>query len=502
MIIENTLPGVTAVVNEGQVARPLKRQPSSTAFVIGFAPWGPIGVRTVVSGWGDYVRKFGGFHSAGWLGQFAWIFFNLFSGKTIIAVRAGGDAAAKATITVNNRVGSPDATFQFDAKYPSSTVDISVKIADVDGNTNVVDVEISSVALNITETYRSADLRLDATLNAINEKSRLVDISLAADVVAGATGRPAAGTFALADGDDDAASVADADLGAYLSQFGDENLGGGQVVIPGYGVANQADLIAHAALYNRLALLDDELATEYTDAVDHFDDHPSSFAAAYFPWVKLQNFETGSGTKFYPPTCFAAGACAQVDSTIGTHKAPANLTVPGAVDVERNEDGTSMIDDNVRQYLNARNVNAIAPIAGQGIKIYGERVLAETGETRVSFVHERRVLNLIYYTAKLGYSWAVFQVVDGAGRLFRDLRSTGVGFLRVLRQNGALYGRTDDEAFIVIADETNNPPEDLEQGIVHVQLGAKISPTAEVVMINIDNVPLSQNLNVLNGGDN
>ncbi|HQU82869.1 MAG TPA: phage tail sheath subtilisin-like domain-containing protein, partial [Pyrinomonadaceae bacterium] len=217
--------------------------------------------------------------------------------------------------------------------------------------------------------------------------------------------------------------------------------------------------------------------------------------------VEMKDVHGGSEKRFYPPSIFAAGACAKVDRTEGTHKAPANIKIPNALDVERNMDGTSVINDNVREYLNARNTNVITPIANEGIKLYGARVSAPAGDTRIRFVHERRVLNLIYYSAKIGYSWAVFAVVDAGGRLFRDLRSSGQTFLRNLWRGGALYGKTEDEAFVVTADETNNPAEELEAGRVHVQIGVKLSPTAEMIIINIDNVPLSQDLNVLNGGN-
>jgi len=67
---------------------------------------------------------------------------------------------------------------------------------------------------------------------------------------------------------------------------------------------------------------------------------------------------------------------------------------------------------------------------------------------------------------------------------------------------GAFYGATEQEAFVVTCDESNNPAEDLDLGIVKVQVGVKISPTAERIIVNIDNVPLSQDLSVLNGGGN
>lgn len=496
LTIENTKPGVTAIVNAGQVARPIERQPSSTAFVIGFANWGPIGVAKIITSFSEYLRVFGGFHSLGYLYDFAYIFFNLFGGKQIVAVRAGA-SATKATITVNNRVATPAATFKFDAKHPSSSVDIKVTVTD-DANTNLVDLRIVSVALNIVENYSNVDLRVAATVTAINAASKLVDISLIAATVAGATGRPAAGTFTLTGGDDGSSGMTADDMAQFLSQFEDENWGTGQVCIPGHSdPVNTAALITHAENYNRLALLEPDLGEDYVDVADDFNASPSSHAAVYFPWVEMQAIDGSGVKKFYPPTAFAAGACSKVDRTIGTHKAPANLRVPNALNVERNSDGTSVINDNVREFLNGKHINVIAPLQGEGIKLYGARVLYPAGETRVRFVHERRMLNLIYYSAKIGYNWAVFAVVDGRGRLFRDLVASGKNFLRSFWKDGALYGATEEEAFIVIADTSNNPPEELENGRVHVQLGVKLSPTAEIIIVNIDNVPLSQDLNVL-----
>lgn len=499
LAIETTTPGVIAIVNQGQVSRPLERQPTSTAFVIGFASWGPIGVRQVITSWADFLRVFGPAHSVSYLSDFAYIFFNNFGGKQIVAVRAG-DSPTKASATRTNRASTPLATFKFEAKHPSKSVDLSVLISDT-ADTNRVTIEVSSVALNIKEKFENVDLRVVSELNAFNSKSKLVTVSLVASAVSGATGRPVAGTFVLAGGDDGSASFGSGDLSNFLSEFANDTLGTGQVCIPGFSSDNSAELIAHAETYNRLALIEPPLGTAYDDAYAANYNALSSFAAFYFPWVEMKDVNGSGVKKYYPPTIFAAGACAQVDRTIGTHKAPANITIPLALDVERNSDGTSVISDGIREYLNGKNTNVIAPIAGEGIKIYGARVCYPAGETRVRFVHERRMLNLIYYTAKIGYSWAVFSVVDANGRLFRDLRSSGQTFLRNLWRAGALYGKTEAEAFVVTADESNNQPEELEAGRVHVQLGVKLSPTAEIIIINIDNVPLSQDLNVLNGGN-
>src|SRR5436190_16142239 len=95
--VENTLPGVTAIVNAGEVSRPLQRQPTSTAFPVGLAAWGPIGVPKTVTSWPEFLRTFGGFHPSGYLADFAKIFFTKFGGAQIVAVRGGGEDAAVGT---------------------------------------------------------------------------------------------------------------------------------------------------------------------------------------------------------------------------------------------------------------------------------------------------------------------------------------------------------------------------------------------------------------------
>lgn len=502
LAIENTTPGVTAHVNTGQVTRPIQRQPSSTAFLVGYSKWGPVGVPTVVTSFADFVRKFGTFDADSYLVDAAYAFFQLYGGAQAIISRVVGPDPVLASKTLVDGAGEPEDTLEVEAKYPSTDIDIKVTVA-AGTNANSRKLTFRSVALGITEVYDNVTLAAESLAN-INERSRLVNVTDLESATAAPNNLPAvAAEASLTGGDDDVANITAAQFVAGLTPFQDTNLGGGQVAVPGRTDATvYAALKAHAEAYERLAILDAAFGNDVSEmlAVDT-SAYRSSHVALYYPWVKSGRFDGVAGTKFYPPSIYALGACARVDRTIGTHKAPANMPAYNAIDVERNADGSPMFTDAARGSLNAKQINVIAPIANEGIKIYGARVLHAQGETRVQFVHERRVLNLIYYSAKLGYSWAVFQVVDGAGKLFRDLKTSGQNFLRSLWRAGALHGKTEAEAFVVTADESNNPPEELEQGRVHVQMGVKLSPTAEQVIINIDSVPLSQDLSILGGGN-
>lgn len=499
LVIENSLPGVVAIVNAGQVARPVQRQPSSTFFVVGYSPWGPVNTPTVVTGWADYVRQFGPFDANSYLDDAMYTFFNVFPGKTAVVCRVAGAAKSLGTLSLKDGgAGAGVNTLRVDQKYPSTLADILVTVA-AGTLANSFKLTIRSVFLKRTEVHDNLAISDAATLTRVNQQSTLVTVTDLASVTAAPANNPRVlAETALSAGSDDFAGLnaaayigTDDGNGARtgLQAFKDEQLGGGQVAIPGLTTtAVHAALVAHGAAYHRLAFVDPPLASAKADVATIRALYGTWYAAIYWPWVQMQAYDGSGILKFYPPSAFAAGACAEVDRTIGIHKAPANIVIPGAVDVERTTLGASQTDDNTREYLNARDINCITPLPQQGVKIYGARVM--TGDRRVSFVHQIRLLNEFYYAAKLAYGWAVFQVVDGGGRLFRDLRSTGSAFLRSFWAAGALYGKTEADAFVVAADENNNPAQELEQGIVHVEWAVKISPTSERIVVNIDNVAL------------
>jgi phage tail sheath protein FI len=627
LVIENTLPGVTVLVNEGQVARPTVRQPTSTFFPTGYAIWGPPNTVRSVTSWADYVRQFGGLDLNSHLANAVYFFYNSLpmGGKNCVISRVVGPGAAKATLTLKDRyagvaqvetatvvgtitgngnakltvtgagiAGSPkdisvavlandtpsqsatkfrtalgaDATvtalyavsgatdkviltrlapaandgtlnlaiandtctgltaapasanttagvaagrdtLQVVAKYPSSSVDINLKIENGKA-VNSAKMTVWSVKLQRKETWD--DLKIEqAVIDNVNLKSKLVDFINANSVTASPDNIPALlATTPLTGGDDDFASLTDADFVGVddgtpggktgLQCFNDETLDGlggtGQVAIPGVTTDQaHAALVEHAEIYHRFAILDPPFGADKQDVIDIRENYGTWYAGLYWPWVLFRDIAGGDLPVFYPPSGFIAAACAHVDRTIGTHKAPANIQIPGALGVERASNGQSQTDDNTRELLNGKSINVITPLPEQGIKVYGARVM--TGDPRIQMVHQIRMLNLFYYSLKIGYQWAVFAVVDGQGRLFRDLVATGNAFLKPYWEVGALYGKRAVDAFIVVADDSNNPPEELEAQRVHVQVGVHLSPTAEIIIVNIDNVPLFQDLGVL-----
>jgi len=494
--VENTTPGVVALVNTGAVARPISRQPSSTAFLGGYTPFGPVGTPVVVTSFLEFTKKFGSFNANSHLADAVYVFFNMFGGAQAVISRVVGDDAAVATLNLDDNAGSPVDTVQVDSKYPTE-LGITVKVET--GTTSGKKLTFRCATLGIEEVFDNFTLDDIADVNLQSELVTLTDLE-SATVAPNNLPKNIAAT-ALTGGDDDFVGITATDYVNSLTAFDDTNLGGGQVAIPGQTASSVlVALKSHAEAYQRLAIMDAAFGNDVSEmlAVDTTT-YRSNAAALYYPWLKGPKLDGTSGDKWFPPSIAALGACAHVDRNEGTQKAPANIAVPFAYDVERNTDGSKMLTDTARGSLAAKQINVIAPITNEGLKIYDAQLLFPVGETRLRFIHERRVVNLVYHSARLGFNWAVFQTVDPQGRLFRDLVSAGQNFCRSLYRAGALYGATEEEAFVVTADASNNLEADLALGRVHVAIGIKISPTAQQVIVNIDNVPLGQALSVLGG---
>lgn len=503
LTIENTKPGVSVLVNTSQVGSPVQRQPTSTAFAVGYAPWGPVDAPTLVTSWADFVRQFGGFDKNSFIDDFCYFFFNFFGGAQAYICRVAGPAAAVATLTLMDRAGTPVATLRLDGKYPSSTVDLRATV-DAGTSANTVKITLRSAKLNVKEVYDNFDLSADA-INFINQKSKLVKATNLNSATASPNNLPALlAETTLTGGNDDFAGINtaryigtdDGTTRTGLQAFNDEYLGSGQVCIPGITATTaHAALVAHAETYHRLALLDPPLGSSKSDVLAIRALYGTWYGGLWWPWFEANDVAGAGLTKFYPPSCAVAGACAQVDRTIGTHKAPANIVIPTAVDLERASNGQQQVDDPTVGALTAKDINCITRIPEGGIRIYGARVM--TADRRVQMVHETRLLGLFYYSFKIAYLYAVFQVVGDA--LFRSLASTGCSFLRAFWRAGALYGQKEADAFVVVCDEHNNPDDELAAGRVHVDIGVKISATAEQIVVKVDNVPLTQDLSVLQG---
>ncbi len=153
----------------------------------------------------------------------------------------------------------------------------------------------------------------------------------------------------------------------------------------------QEALIAHCERQRyRFAILDTppglnaQQAKEWREYLN-FD---SSYAALYYPWIEVADLSgNGSTTRLVPPSGHVAGIYNRTDANRGVHKAPANDTVLGAVNLE------TLISKGEQDILNPIGVNCIRSFPGLGIRVWGARTLSSNGAWR--YVSVRRLFIMV-----------------------------------------------------------------------------------------------------------
>jgi phage tail sheath protein FI len=242
--------------------------------------------------------------------------------------------------------------------------------------------------------------------------------------------------------------------------------------------AVQLAMIAHCELMgDRVAILDappglnPQRMKEWR--VD-FAGYDSKYATLYYPWIKVMDPLSGR-PEFLPPSGHMAGVWARTDATRGVHKAPANEVVRGVISLE------SGMTRGEHDQLNPVGVNCIRSFPGQGIRVWGARTLSSDPEWR--YLNVRRLFNFVEKSILLGTNWVVFEPNDRY--LWERVQRTISTFLRRVWRSGALFGGSPEQAYYVKCDAENNPPENIDVGILTVDIGLSPVKPAEFVVFRV-----------------
>ena len=200
----------------------------------------------------------------------------------------------------------------------------------------------------------------------------------------------------------------------------------------------------------------------------------TSYASFYYPWIVISDPSSGA-RKVVPPGGYMLGIYARTDAERGVFKAPANETVRGALDLEYD------INDNTQGVLNPRGVNVIRRFPGRGIRIWGARTLSSNGLWRYTSV--RRLFIFLERSIYEGTQWVVFEPNDD--RLWARVTDTVRLFLRGQWRLGALFGRTEQEAFFITCDRSTMTQDDILNGRLICEIGIAPVRPAEFVVFRI-----------------
>jgi phage tail sheath protein FI len=240
----------------------------------------------------------------------------------------------------------------------------------------------------------------------------------------------------------------------------------------------QAMMIAHCErMGDRVAILDtppgmtpQEVKKWRMDTAG-FD---SSYAAMYYPWIKVNDPATDMVIDF-PPSGFMAGLWARNDNTRGVHKAPANEVVSSAVGL------SYQVTKGEQDTLNPIGVNCIRAFPGRGIRVWGGRTLSSDPAWR--YINVRRLFNYVEKSIENGTQWVVFE--PNNRKLWARVRRDVSAFMRTVWRDGALFGASPAEAFYVKVDDELNPPESRDLGRLIIEIGLAPVKPAEFVIFRI-----------------
>ncbi|MCC2959346.1 phage tail sheath subtilisin-like domain-containing protein [Massilia sp. IC2-278] len=217
---------------------------------------------------------------------------------------------------------------------------------------------------------------------------------------------------------------------------------------------------------------------------------PNKNAAYYFPHIEVtdparqlldqdpsRNIEQKyQGRIVVPPSGHICGIYARTDEERGVHKAPANVTVLGALNVKY------YVSKPKQELLNPQGVNCIRKVNG-AVTVWGARTIGGSRNTEWMYVNVRRTFLFLVKSIDEGTQWIVFEPNDPA--LWGKIRLNITAFLTNIWRTGALFGTTPEEAFYVKCDAELNPPEVRDIGQVVTEIGVAIVRPAEFVIFRI-----------------
>lgn len=181
-----------------------------------------------------------------------------------------------------------------------------------------------------------------------------------------------------------------------------------------------------------------------------------------------------------PPSGAVAGIYALVDSSVGVHKAPANVSVSAVTGPTVNI--TAEEQENLNLPLSGKAVNAIRPFVGKGTLVWGARTLdGNSGDWR--YINVRRTMIMLEQSIKFACEPYVFRPNDS--NTWLAVRTMISNFLRNQWQSGALVGNSEAEAYAVDCGlGATMTPQDVLDGYMKVSVKVAISRPAEFIVIS------------------
>jgi len=213
-----------------------------------------------------------------------------------------------------------------------------------------------------------------------------------------------------------------------------------------------------------------------SQAITQAQTRDTSYAASYWPWVRIIDPATGKHV-WVPASTVVPGVYAFNDRVSAPWFAPAGINRGGLNTVLQAELKLTQAN---RDALYANNVNPIATLPKQGVVVYGQKTL-QKAQSALDRVNVRRLMiELKAYIRQIADT-IVFE--QNTIQTRTSFISRVNPYLEAIQQKQGLY------AFKVVMDDSNNGPAVIDQNQLVGQIYVQPTRTAEFISLDFILLP-------------
>ena len=211
--------------------------------------------------------------------------------------------------------------------------------------------------------------------------------------------------------------------------------------------------------------------TSLSEAVTQAQIRDTSYAATYWPWVRIIDPSTGKHI-WVPASTVIPGVYAFNDKVSAPWFAPAGINRGGLSTVLQAE---LKLTQGNRDTLYSNNINPIATLPQQGVVVYGQKTL-QKAQSALDRVNVRRLMIELKSYIKQIADTIVFE--QNTIQTRNSFLSRVNPYLEAIQQKQGLY------AFRVVMDDTNNGPAVIDQNQLVGQIYIQPTRTAEFISLD------------------
>jgi uncharacterized protein len=213
-----------------------------------------------------------------------------------------------------------------------------------------------------------------------------------------------------------------------------------------------------------------------TTALTQAQSRDTSYAATYWPWVRIIDPSTGKQV-YVPASTVIPGVYAFNDKVAAPWFAPAGINRGGLSTVLQAQYKLTQAN---RDALYANNINPIATLPKQGVVVYGQKTLQKAASALDRVNVRRLMIEMKNYIRQIADT-VVFEQNTIATRNSFVARVTP--FLEAIQQKQGLY------AYKIVMDDSNNGPAVIDNNQLVGQIYIQPTRTAEFISLDFILLP-------------